>query len=65
MGNVGTVTTLLNGTPDQVRNEVKECMDAAKEGGRFILSTSDQIARDTPFENIRAFVGAAIEFGKY
>lgn len=65
MGNMGTVTTLLNGTPDDVRNEVKECMDAAKDGGRFILSTSDQIARDTPTENIRAFVQAGLEFGRY
>ena len=65
MGNVSTVTTLLRGTPEDVRNEVRECMDAAKEGGRFILSTSDQIARDTPFENIRAFVEAGIEFGGY
>ena len=65
MGNVGTVTTLLNGTLDDVRNQVKECMDAAKDGGRFILSTSDQIARDTPTENIRAFVRAGMEFGRY
>ena len=65
MGNVGTVTTLLRGTPEDVRDEVKECMDAAKEGGRFILSTSDQIARDTSFENIRAFVEAGMEFGRY
>lgn len=65
MGNVGTVTTLLRGTPEEVRLEVKKCMDAAKQGGRFILSTSDQIARDTPLANIEAFVAAGLEFGRY
>jgi len=61
-GNVET-DLLLNGTPDQVRAQVAECIEAAAAGGGFILGTGDQVARDTPFEDIFAFVEAGREFG--
>ena len=63
-GNVDT-NLLLNGTPEQVQAQVRECIDAAAAGGGFILGTGDQVARDTPFENIHAFVEAAWQFGRY
>jgi len=59
-GNVET-NLLLNGTPAQVRTQVKECLEAAASGGGYILGTGDQVARDTPFENIRALVEAGLE----
>jgi hypothetical protein len=63
-GNVET-SLLLNGSPEQVRQAVRQRVEAAKTGSGFILGTGDQVAYDTPFENIRAFVAAGIEFGQY
>jgi uroporphyrinogen-III decarboxylase len=63
-GNVET-NLLLNGTPDQVEAQVKECIEAAAAGGGYILGTGDQVARDTPFETIRALVEAGLEYGQY
>lgn len=64
-GNVNTFQTLCKGSPDAVRQEVKDCIEAAAEGGGFILSTGDQVAGDTPIENLEAFVEAGKEFGLY
>jgi hypothetical protein len=36
-----------------------------KEGGRYILSTVDYLAEDTPLENVQAFVEAGREFGAF
>jgi uroporphyrinogen-III decarboxylase len=63
-GNVST-HLLLYGTPEQVREAVRACADAGKGAGGFILGTGDQVARDTPFENIEAFVAAGMEYGAY
>jgi len=62
MGNVHTIDVLFRGTPDDVRRQVKECIDEAR-GGPFILSTGDQVADLTPKANIRAFCEAGLEFG--
>ena len=61
-GNLET-SLLLNGSPDQVRQGVRQCLQAAKSGGGFILGTGDQVAYHTPFENIQAFVQSGLEFG--
>jgi hypothetical protein len=63
-GNVET-NLLLNGTPEQVRAQVRECIEAAAAGGGYVLGTGDQVARDTPFENIQALVEAGLEYGEY
>ncbi len=63
-GNVET-SLLLHGTPEAVRSQVAECLWAGAEGGGFILGTGDQVARDTPFENIVAFAQAGRELGRY
>jgi uroporphyrinogen decarboxylase len=43
----------------------KECIEAAKDGGGYVLSTGDQVGRDTPDENIFAIVKATRKYGKY
>jgi len=63
-GNVETAL-LLYGSPEQVAARVCECIEAAGHGGGFILGTGDQVARDTPFENIHAFVDAGMRYGRY
>jgi len=63
-GNVDPVNTLLKGSPKDVENEISEIINKAGEGGGFIVSTGDQVPRDTPFENIKAFKDAVEKYGK-
>ena len=64
-GNVNSITIMLEGTPEDVRQDVKRCMNAAKANGGFILGVGDQTPYDTPEENLHAFVEAGREYGAY
>ncbi len=64
-GNVNSITVMLNGSPEDVEKDVIRCMEAAKEGGGFILGVGDQTPYDTPEENIYAFVEAGRKYGRY
>ena len=65
MGNLKTYQLMLFGTPAEVKEAARKCIDDAAEGGRFILTTGDQIGRDTPEANVMAMVEAAHEYGRY
>lgn len=65
MGNINTFSVMRYGTPQQVRETVRQAIDDAAEGGRFILANGDQLGGDTPEENVIAMVEAAHEFGQY
>ena len=64
-GNINTFQTLVRGTPEDVEAEVKQCIEDASAGGGFILSTGDQVAVDTPEENIIALQESAKTHGVY
>lgn len=64
-GNVGVTNPLLYGTPEDVEKDVIRCMNAAKENGRFILFSEEGIGACTPVENVKAYVDAALRYGKY
>lgn len=64
-GNVNSITVMLHGKPSDVGKDVLRCMDAAKEGGGFILGVGDQTPYDTPEENLFAFVEAGKKYGVY
>jgi len=64
-GNFNTTEFMLDATPEQVREKCKRAIDAAGEGGGFILSTGDQCGRDTPDANLFAMVEVAKTYGKY
>jgi uroporphyrinogen decarboxylase len=64
-GNLHTTEVMLKGTVDDVIKASRKAIDAAAEGGRFILSTGDQCGRDTPFENLNAMIETARSYGKY
>lgn len=70
------LTAFRNQQPDMVpvspdvsnmipENLAKQCIDAGKEGGGYVLSTGDQVGRDTPDENIFAMVRTSRRYGKY
>lgn len=64
LGNVPTATLML-GTPRDVENAAKYCIDQAAAGGKYILSSSCDIGIGTPEENIHALINAPKKYGRY
>ncbi|MEK6797061.1 MAG: uroporphyrinogen decarboxylase family protein [Spirochaetota bacterium] len=64
-GNIHTTDVMLRGTAADVDEACRRAIEDAAAGGGFILMTGDQCGRDTPDENIFAFVAAAKKYGKY
>ncbi len=64
-GNIHTTEIMLRGTPTAVREACRQAIEDAGHNGGFLLMTGDQCGRDTPDENLFAFVEAAREFGQY
>lgn len=63
-GNIDLIYVIKMGTPEQIREAVRQAMVDAAPGGGFILGTSDSI-RDTEPENVRAYFQAAHDYGVY
>jgi len=55
-GNVNPIRTLLRGTPDEVRAEVRRIIENVSVHGGHIMCSGEMVPRDTPEANIRAFV---------
>ncbi|MHB0998296.1 MAG: uroporphyrinogen decarboxylase family protein [Armatimonadota bacterium] len=64
-GNIDQVEFMRSATPDEVREKVRDLIVKVKPRGNFILSTTDFLFDGTPYENIRAFAEAGIEYGRY
>ena len=64
-GNIDQVTFLREANPAEVKNKVKDIVIKGKNRGNFVLSTSDYFLDGTPYDNIRAFVEAGLEYGQY
>ncbi len=62
IGNISPTTTILNGTPDRVRTEVVELLEAMDPYPNYILSTGCDLPQETPLENIQAFMDAGREY---
>jgi uroporphyrinogen decarboxylase len=58
-GNIHTVNTLIRGSEEDVRSEVREVLTAFAGNPRIILGTGDQVGRETPEENIYAMIDEA------
>lgn len=63
-GNVDIINVIKDGTPEMIRETVREAILDAAPGGGFILGTSDSI-RDAPVENVRAYFEAGRRYGDY
>ncbi len=64
-GNVDPVGVLLNGKPNDVKREARECIKKAAKGGGFILSSGCEVPLNVPFENVKAMVSAAKKYGQH
>jgi len=58
-GNIHTVETLIRGTEEDVRREVREVWEAFGHTPRAIIGTGDQVGRETPEENLHAMIEEA------
>jgi uroporphyrinogen decarboxylase len=65
LGNVDNKYTMSTGTPDDVENEVRDCLKIAKPGGGYILSTDHSIHDGMPYDNVMAYIDAGKKYGKY
>jgi uroporphyrinogen decarboxylase len=61
-GGVDTQKTLPFGTPEQVSDEVKRCIDTLAPGGGFVFATVHNITEGVPLENILAAFKTAKEY---
>lgn len=64
-GSISIQRTLPFGTPEDVRNEVRERVETLGPGGGFVFCTAHNIQADTPLENIVALFEAYQTFGRY
>ena len=64
-GNVNNKRTLVNGGPEDVEREVKECISIAAPGGGFCLSSDHSVHDDIPNRNVFALYEAGRKYGKY
>jgi uroporphyrinogen decarboxylase len=64
-GNIDCAHLLPHGTPEQVREAVRQAIADAASGGGYILTSSNSIHSSCKPENFVAMVEAAREFGQY
>ncbi len=64
-GGVDTQRVLGDGTPQDVRDDVKRNIEALAKDGGFIFATVHNIQGNVPPENLIAMVEALREFGRY
>ena len=57
-GGISIQQTMPFGSPEDVRNEVKDRIEAMATGGGYILCTAHNIQADTPIENLDALLQA-------
>jgi len=64
-GNVDCTHVLPYGMEEDVRRDVRRCIDAAAEGGGFILADSNSIHSNVKTENILIMINEGRKYGKY
>ncbi|GAG59787.1 unnamed protein product, partial [marine sediment metagenome] len=64
-GACNTQKTLPFGTPEQIREEVRENLECFKPGGGYIAANIHNITAEVPPQNIVAMFDALNEFRNY
>ncbi len=65
IGNINNKTTMVDGSPEDVKAEALECLKIAAPGGGYVLATDHSLHDDIPIENIYAYIEVAKEHGTY
>ncbi len=63
-GGIDVQGLLPNGTPDEIRREVRRRMQIYGQKGGYIVAPAHNVQADTPEENILAFFEAATTYGQ-
>ena len=58
-GNIDPIRTLMNGTPGDVAREVERIERNVSCHGGHVMNSGEMVPRDTPEENVRAFMEAS------
>ncbi len=61
-GGVDIVNTLPRGTPAEVAEEVRRCVEILGEGGGYVLASSHHIQPDTSVENVLAMYDVSLRY---
>jgi len=64
-GAIDTQNILPNGTPEEVRQEVRRVINILGQGGGYMVASVHTIMQEVPPENVLAMVDAVQEFGTY
>ena len=64
-GNLDLGSTLVRGTPDEVRAEVRQRIKELAPGGGYAVGSSNSVTRYVPLENFNAMREATFEYGIY
>jgi hypothetical protein len=64
-GNLDPVNVLLNGSRSRVLDAATRCIEAAAQGGRYILSSACSVSPHTPPENLMVLAEVAEKEGTY
>jgi uroporphyrinogen decarboxylase len=62
IGNINPTGAILNGTADQVKQDVIDLLKQMESYPNFLLSTGCDLPQETPVENVQAFMEAAREY---
>jgi len=65
LGNVDCRYVLPFGSEEDVRKDVRRCIDAAAKSGGYILASSNSIHANCKVENVYTMVDEARKYGKY
>ncbi|RJS92462.1 hypothetical protein CW705_02700 [Candidatus Bathyarchaeota archaeon] len=65
LGNVDCRRVLPFGTEEDVRRDVRRCIDAAAYGGGYILASSNSIHANCKVENVYTMIDEARKYGRY
>ena len=64
-GGVDTQWVLPQGTPEEVKDEVRKNIEILAPGGGYVFNTVHNIQADVPVENLLAMYEAFAEYGVY
>jgi len=65
LGNVDCRYVLPFGSEEDVRKDVRRCIDAAAEGGGYVLTSSNSIHANCKVENVYTMIDEARKYGRY
>jgi uroporphyrinogen-III decarboxylase len=65
LGNLDQIRFLKTATPEEVDAATREIVRTGKPGGRYLFAASDFLEKNTPLQNVKAMLDAALDEGVY